>query len=138
ALQQNKVSLLPIKTSKTKIKKRFFNYLVVLSPENKITIQKREEKGIWQHLYEFPVIETSKNINLNELLKRNSLKNYKTTEVTLFNSKPIIHKLSHQHIQANFWIIKCNKSQENSINISNLKNYPVSTLIDNFIKDFKW
>jgi len=137
ALQHKKVAMLPIKTSKIKIKKRFFNYLVILSSNNRINLQKREAKGIWQHLFEFPLIESSKNIELKELVTHKIYKDIETNDISLFNEKPIVHKLSHQHIYANFWIINTNKIQEKSININELKNYPIPTLIDNFIKDFK-
>ena len=134
ALQYKKVENFPVKTSKTKIKKRFFNYLVILSPNHKITIQQRKEKGIWQFLYEFPLIETANIISKKELLH---LIDFKSDNVTLYNSEPIIHKLSHQHIHTHFWLINTSKKQVETINISNIKNYPVPILIDNFIKDFK-
>ena len=137
ALQHKKVDFLPVKISKTKIKKRYFNYLVVLASNNRICIQKREAKGIWQHLYEFPVIETLKNINLEVLLNHELVKKFNSDNVSLFNSKPIIHKLSHQHIYTNFWILTNCKTHPKAININDLKNYPVPTLIDNFLKEFK-
>jgi len=62
---------------------------------------------------------------------------FKSDNVTLYNSEPIIHKLSHQHIHTHFWLINTSKKQVETINISNIKNYPVPILIDNFIKDFK-
>lgn len=140
ALQKDKVHVLPVKTSKTKIKKRYFNYLVILSANNQISIQKRTEKGIWQHLYEFPLIETKQIIDYGELLSKDDFtglfqKKY-LKNVALFNSKPIIHKLSHQHIYTNFWIVNYNGKIANSINLKNLKKHPVPTLIDNFIKVF--
>lgn len=137
ALQQKRVVNLPVKISKTKIKNRYFNYLVILSSGNKISIQKRRAKGIWQHLYEFPVIETSTNLNFEEIIKLKELKLFNAKSIYLFNSKPIVHKLSHQHIFANFWIIKTQKTLLKAININELNEYPVPTLIDNFIKDFK-
>jgi A/G-specific adenine glycosylase len=137
ALQHKKVANFPIKISKTKIRNRYFNYLVILSSNNKISIQKRVSKGIWQHLYEFPVIETSKTLHLEELIEHKDFKLFNPESVSLFNSKPIIHKLSHQHIFANFWIVKTKNNSLETVNINELKNYPIPTLIDNFIKDFK-
>ena len=141
ALQHKKVELLPVKTIKTKIKKRFFNYLVILSSKNQINIQKREGKGIWQNLYEFPLVETEQNCSLNNLIIHKNFNQFlnkeKLKNIKLYNTKPIIHKLSHQHIYTKFWVINYHGKVTNSISISNLKNYPYPTLINNFIKDYK-
>jgi A/G-specific adenine glycosylase len=58
ALQKKKVDQLPVKSKKLK-GNRYFNYLVV-SDDNDDTITKTNFKGIWQNLYEFPLIETEK------------------------------------------------------------------------------
>ncbi len=58
ALKNNKISMLPVKLKKGKIKKRYFNYLVFQSEENKTILEKRSGKGIWEGLYQFPLIET--------------------------------------------------------------------------------
>jgi len=139
ALQKKKVNILPIKTAKTKIKKRYFNYLVILSNKNHISIRKRTHKDIWQHLYEFPLIETDKEINTKQLSDKEIFQKWipkNTHTITLFNTKPVVHKLSHQHIYTKFWIVKYNHSVTDSISINQLKNYPVSTLINNFITEF--
>lgn len=52
----NKVSLLPVKSKKTLQKERFFLYCVV-DKAGKTFLQKREQKDIWQNLYDFPHIE---------------------------------------------------------------------------------
>ncbi len=142
ALQKKSVHNLPIKTSKTKIKHRFFNYLVILSKNEQIILNKRTGKGIWQNLYEFPLIEFKTEIELNQLItssKFNSLfKNRTKYTIQLFNPKEILHKLSHQHLHTKFWVIKTNISFKNSISIQDLKKYAVPTLIDNFISEFEF
>lgn len=138
ALQNSTVYRLPVKTSKTKIKKRYFNYLVILSPQNQISIAKRTGKGIWQHLFEFPLIETEGNLTIDVLKKQPKYKRINAVlEVTLFNEKPIIHKLSHQHIYTNFWIITTSEPAFDLIKRADLKNYPVPILIANFIRNCK-
>jgi A/G-specific adenine glycosylase len=42
------------------VRNRYFNYLVVSDENENTLIQKRTAKGIWQNLYEFPLIETAK------------------------------------------------------------------------------
>jgi A/G-specific adenine glycosylase len=56
---KKKVDQLPVK-SKLKVRNRYFNYLVVSDENENTLIQKRTAKGIWQNLYEFPLIETAK------------------------------------------------------------------------------
>lgn len=139
ALQKNRVNDLPLKIKKTKIKNRFFNYLVLLDNNNNTVLNKRIKKGIWQNLYEFPLLESSHEINHKTLTETNLFKELTNNEVIdlqLFNSKIIIHKLSHQHIYTKFWIVKLSKVIPNSISTEELDKYPVSTLVHNFLKAF--
>jgi A/G-specific adenine glycosylase len=64
ALQKKKVQYLPVKLKKVKISYRFFNYIVFEDDKLNTLIQKRDQKGIWQNLYEFPLIETETELNL--------------------------------------------------------------------------
>jgi A/G-specific adenine glycosylase len=142
ALQHNKVTTLPKKSLKQKIKKRYFNYLVIVSEDNHTIIKQRQEKDIWQQLYEFPLIETTKKITKKDLLKTKAYRQYcdqeKDLSVTLFNTTPIVHKLSHQHLITFFWIIQkpTINHLEGKILLSNLKKYPVPVLVANFINTF--
>lgn len=56
ALASQTVGDLPVKQAKAARKSRFFLY-VVLRMGSKTFVRKRREKDIWQHLYEFPMIE---------------------------------------------------------------------------------
>jgi len=55
----NTVSEYPVKAKKTKTRNRYFDF-IILSDEKNTLLQKREEKDIWQGLYQFPVIESEK------------------------------------------------------------------------------
>ena len=54
--------MLPIKNAKIKITERYFNYLVIQDANQKIQIEKRKGKGIWENLFQFPLVETPKGI----------------------------------------------------------------------------
>lgn len=139
ALQQNRISALPVKLKKNNIKKRYFNYLVLLDPENKTRLNQRIGKGIWQNLFEFPLIESSKELNINEL-KKSISENFafeQLTEITAFNAESIVHKLSHQHLYTLFWICRTAKDLEDGIPPSELEDYPVPVLIADFLKTLK-
>lgn len=144
ALQKNKISELPVKIKKTKIKHRYLNYIVLKSSDDTTIIRQRTGKGIWQGLYEFPFIETEK--TLKELDKKHLLKNdlneinlssISIDNIIIYNDKPIIHKLSHQHLHTTFWIIETPSIPENEISFNDLKDLPVPVLIANFIKQWR-
>lgn len=140
AFQQKKVSELPVKIKSKPVKTRFFNYLVFLSENERTILQQRNGKGIWHKLYEFPLIETSEEINLSALQKLPHFKDITDKlvieNISLFNEKPVVHKLSHQHLNTRFWIVETLKSSETAIPISEVKNYAVPVLIENFVSEF--
>lgn len=141
ALQKDLIKELPVKLKKTKVSKRYFNYLVFISDENKTIIEQRNGKGIWQKLYQFPLVETSKEANLVQLQKEFSILNHLNQDeysVSLFNEEDIVHKLSHQHLYAKFWIVTLKELPEEGISIKSIKDYPVPTLIINFINEFNF
>jgi len=139
ALQKKKVNILPVKEKKTKIKKRYFNYLVVNKNDHTL-IQQRTKKGIWQHLYEFPLIETEREVDIKEINESLALENLfkdSTTSIKLFNKEVIVHKLSHQHLFTKFWIVEPEKLPENAITWAAFKKQPVPILIHNFTEKFR-
>ncbi len=140
AFNENTVAVLPVKIKSKPIKKRYFNYLVMLSENEKTILQQRKGKGIWQNLYEFPLIESSENISLQILKKVPEFeiftKDIIVDSITLYNAKPIIHKLSHQHINTHFWIVETSGIAESYIPISEIENYAVPVLIENFVSEF--
>ena len=141
ALQKQIVSSLPVKNNKIIIKKRFFNYLVVTYQNNNTLIRQRKSKGIWQGLYEFPLVESQQEIHIKELLITKNFQEIIVDEnftISLFNETPIIHKLTHQHLYVKFWIIKTKRKIDHGINWNDFKKYPVSILIHNFVDNFKF
>ena len=111
ALEKNLVKELPVKEKKLKVRKRFFNYLVVVTEDNKTILSERKGKGIWQGLYEFPLVESEKNIHKKELISSEKFINLfpEETTISIFNKKEIVHKLTHQHLHTQFWIVKTKK-----------------------------
>jgi len=112
---------------------------VIDTEENTTKIVKRE-KGIWINLYEFPLIETLKPINENQLIEHeafSSLFGETKVNIKLFDKKIKPHKLSHQHIYAKFWIIKIANSLNYKHRWEDIGKYPVPILIDNFLSEYK-
>lgn len=138
ALEKKAVGQLPVKEKKLKIRKRHFNYLVLNG--NETILQKRIGNGIWQNLYEFPLIESDQEIETDELVKHaafDELFSGEKVSLKLYNHQPVVHKLSHQHLYVKFWIIGSKKSFKNTISWNSFERYPVPILIANFVENFK-
>ncbi len=140
AYQKNTVGSLPVKIRPKPVTNRYFNYLVVISDNEKTLLQQRIKKGIWHKLYEFPLIETDEEIELDQLQKmleyQSFTKNLDLHSPVLYNEKPIVHKLSHQHLHTRFWIVGTTSARDNFIDISAIENYAVPVLIGNFVSEF--
>ncbi len=139
ALQKNKIDALPVKLNKPKVTTKYFNFLVLLSTNKQTVFQKRIKKGIWQNLYQFPLLETEQKLKISDFKKHSFIKSYFSDmpfEYSLYNSKDIVHKLSHQHLHTKFWIIEIDKLPQKGLPIVDLKKYPTSKLISNFIDEF--
>lgn len=140
ALSTNKVKELPVKIKKTKIRKRYFNYLLVNDGDFAL-LQQRLSKDIWQHLYEFPLIETENEISENEIIQHAQFKQIvenKFYNITKYTEKAVVHKLSHQHIYTHFWIVKLKDSLNEGVAINRLKEYAVPVLIANFVEEYSF
>ncbi len=143
ALQKGLVESLPLKLKKSKPKNRYFNYVVPLAIDAEgypsTVIEKRREKGIWKHLWQFPLIESDMEIDLNCLKNRipEQLRFIDATEVYLHNEKPLVHKLTHQHLHTKFWIARCAELKGHTVLVSELEVYPMPVLLADFIKTFK-
>ncbi len=140
AFEKNQTDMLPVKTNKIKIKIRFFNY-IILNINNKSTyIIQREKKDIWKNLYEFPLYESLGIIGLNELLQTDLFKNLVKQnhyQITKFNKKEIIHKLTHQHLYTTFWVIDINSTDLNEQLWEDLAHFALPTLIQNFVDKYR-
>ncbi len=139
ALSKNSVKDLPVKEKKAKIKTRHFNYIVVQSSDHKTKIVKRET-GIWRNLYEFPLVESSNFMDEKQLIEHEIFKELFTnmeTTVELFDKEVLVHKLTHQHIYAKFWVVTTTASSNFELSWDAVKKYPVPALIDNFLNRYK-
>jgi A/G-specific adenine glycosylase len=137
ALQKKKVTLLPVKSKKVKVRTRHFNYLVFADEGENTLLQKRTQKGIWHNLYEFPLLETDNELIENELLELMQNQQFVSNEVLgihWYNSETTVHKLTHQHLNINFWRIRVKGMIGNGINWESAKKMPFPIVIFNFIE----
>ncbi len=138
ALQKKKVNLLPVKSKKTKVTQRYFNYLILEDELQNTIINQRTEKGIWHNLYQFPLIETQIDENLEAILSKmeqeSPFKN-KVVALSELNSSSIIHKLSHQHLHIKFWKVNVSGTLINGISMEKALEFPFPIVIYNFIEN---
>lgn len=142
AYSKKRISELPVKEKKTKVRNRYFNY-IVLNHKTSTAINKRTEKDIWTNLYDFPLIETNEELNEETFLRSKEWKNFITTSKYTVKSVSASYKhiLSHQKIYARFWEIDCKDSFEKllsktciTINKHDIHKYAVPRLIENYIE----
>ena len=137
AFNENNVQDFPVKSRTVKVKNRFLNYFVV-NYNDGLFIKKRKA-GIWNGLYEFPVLEFPVNLPHREVIESlefNSL--FKSSDIKISKvSLEFIHNLSHQKLHVKFWEIYSDITEIDDykyIKKSSLKMYPVSRLIERYIQ----
>lgn len=145
AFAQKRVNELPVKEKKTKVRDRYFNY-IVLHHQQKTILHKRLQKDIWINLYDFPMIETSKEVTEERFLESNDWKNFIGNIPYSIRSVSAYHKhvLSHQKIYARFWEVTCNApltplviDSRILIPEKNMEKYAVPRLIENYLQSRK-
>jgi len=143
ALKNNTINTLPVKAKKIEKKTRFFNFLI-LHFEEKIFIEKRTKKDIWQNLYQFPLVETTHLLETKaELLQEKSIQeiiNPNHTKIVKA-SKPFKQTLTHLYVIGKFWEIELQENPkeifENLISVKrkNLSKFAFPKIIDWYLKD---
>lgn len=140
ASNMKNINYFPVKLKKNAPKITHFNYLVLLDSDHMIWMNKIKN-GIWKNLFQFPMIESKKELNKTQVLSNEIFKSIapiSNSDIILFNSSPIIHKLSHKTIYAKFWILPVEHSNSNSIKFSDVNKYPVPRLIEKFLDKFNY
>ncbi len=127
---------LPVKKEAIKVRKRYFNYFVIEQKEA-FVLQKRTEKDVWQHLYEFPLLEQEKvTVALCADFLTENLQ-MQTPILQRVNTNPIIHKLSHQHLHITFWEVSgdfSTNSKHTLVPQTEFSRYPMPIVLANFLK----
>ncbi|WP_416242063.1 A/G-specific adenine glycosylase [Arenibacter sp. GZD-96] len=143
ALEKKTIGHLPVKLNRNNIRKRFFNYIVPLAYDKegkpRTKLKQRKGKGIWENLYEFPLLETENSVNEKFIWKEiDTVVSHATVQdIYVYNTTPILHKLSHQHLVVHFWIVSLKEDFPESLLFSEIERYPVPVLIAEFINTFK-
>jgi len=140
AFNKGEIEKLPVKTKKVKVKKLFFSYLV-FEHGNKVLMKQRDTSSIWKNLFEFHLIESSKEQSEEEVL--NTISGFDGLEITDI-SNPVKHILTHRQIFAKFYRLQVKemntfvdiqkelKLKANDLN--EIEDLAKPILIDNYLK----
>lgn len=110
AFKRNAVAKYPVKKARRSVSFRHFNYFFFY-PDNrnagwKFFVKQRTEDDIWKHLYELPLLETSSEAEVPDILQNHWWKELfgENTDYTFSHAPKVIrHKLTHQTIIASFF-----------------------------------
>lgn len=134
AYAQEMIGLLPVKSKKIVVKERFFNYYI-FKCKDKVYIQKRTAKDIWQNLHEPFLLEGDDKLN------EDAFSNFhlQSKPVEIGQSK---QRLTHQIIVARFYLAEIKTQEKISENgwwvvVSELKNYAFPKTVVSFFKKIK-
>ena len=111
------------------------NYVVIIDDDS-IYLKERTAKDIWIGLYDFPLIESEKQLDTFNIINDS----FKKSALELQNKSPEFkHILSHQKIYATFWLVTAKKTTEfdsiyTKTPLVELNNFPVPKLIDNYLQ----
>jgi A/G-specific adenine glycosylase len=136
AYLRGKQDSLPVKEKRTKIRERWFNYFVI-KYKDEVLIHQRISNDIWQHLFEFVLIETTQILTQKKLASLFK-KQYGIAELRLRIFFQVKQKLSHQLIQFNFLEVEFDQKEINLpgffwVKISELDKYAFPKSLQEFV-----
>ncbi|TNE53390.1 MAG: A/G-specific adenine glycosylase [Bacteroidetes bacterium] len=135
ALANGTVTARPVKEGKTKIRKRYFDYYLFLQ-DGHVLLEKRTKKDIWQHLFQFPLIERSEVLSP----KKSPAPIEGFQETHIFELPK--HVLSHQHIFARIWLASSFPDEDIwqnknwiKVPLNELEKFPLPQLLHRFVQN---
>lgn len=143
AFLNNKQQVLPINLKKVKITNRYFYYFI-LEYNGKIFMKKRTEKGIWNGLFDFLLVEEFENKSIENILESNLIKEILNTSIIENISEKYFHQLTHQKLEIAFIHLKMNdidnkyyiNNKHNYYDLEQIENLPKPIVIANYLKKF--
>ncbi len=131
-------AILPIKSKKTKVRNRFFDYFVI-EQNGSFLMHQRPEGDIWTGLNDFYLIENEERLSELDEINNDFLAEVLSKAIIKNSSESIKHILSHQRIEARFWHVVLN--DEVAIpagyafySLDEVENLPKPILIEKYIK----
>lgn len=134
AYHEKRIAKLPVKLKKLKIKHRYLNFVIFADKNQRVWLEKRA-KGIWQGLYQFPLVETKTSVGALTDVAQLNLKNQlsikgSNDDFKLLNTEDWSHKLTHQHLHVKFWYLSINADLKHDSRFKIFEKYPVPKLLE--------
>ncbi len=104
AYTHQQIDILPVKLKKGKVRERWFNYFVATEGDS-VLMKQRQPGDIWQHLYDFPLIETSSPFLHDDLGFLSEVKQRFGDEAIIRLITQKRHILTHQIIYVQFFVL---------------------------------
>lgn len=117
---RGEVTRFPLRSRKSKPRDRYFNYLFFFErkPDDTLMffVRQREEKDIWRHLYDWPMVETSRPVSeiaeMMAFVKSGGCLPFSSAFILTGSPIRLKHQLTHQTIHASVYMLHV--SQANS------------------------
>lgn len=143
AFEQQNVEGYPVKRHKTKVTDRYLQYIYVRAGAYTF-LNRREADDIWKNLYELPLVESSRPLDVEQLLHSEIFRAYlaanEVPQVRLLQ-QGVKHQLSHRTLHATFFEVILPPTTQSfasclRIPISEVGQYAVPRLIQTFFEKY--
>ncbi len=140
AFNNDLVGLLPVRSKKIQRKTRYF-YFFVIENDHHILLEKRQGNDIWKNLYQFPLLESAKDLTEEEILSDPVCRGMSDVGSVIKDiSRVYKHELTHRRIIARFIRIYQNSltwmnSDFIEINKKEIHKFAFPVLIRNYIAE---
>ncbi|RYU97617.1 A/G-specific adenine glycosylase [Emticicia agri] len=137
---KGKQAVLPVKSKKVKVKKRYFDYFVI-ERDGKLLMTKRGAKDIWEGLYHFYLVESKYKLLQIEEIDNDFLQELLPVSIIKNSSEVYKHVLTHQTIEVRFWHIVLSEDQSLTLPLDYefytweaIEDLPKPILIEKYLK----
>lgn len=139
AYQTNQVSVLPIK-KKPKAKQIQYRHYFLVKAEDEVAVLQRDDTGIWKNLYELPVVVSSVEVKLKEVVKAMDDQFGIPLNERIQIDYSTTHVLSHIKMDAFFYVVELPKKfklkRGQWVKMDSLKDLAFHQLIRKYFKSF--
>lgn len=139
AYRSSLVDQLPVKLKGKKSRDRFFHYFVI-EKEGEVMMSQRGEGDVWANLFEFPMLETTERLAVDQLMENEAYQQLFGDAVPAVLGAEVKHLLSHQNIYARFYKLPAEslqitkKREWNYYLLENLDKLAKHKLISSFVE----
>lgn len=131
----------PVKANKARTKDLYLYYFHIIDKDKNTYLVKRTEKGIWQNLFEFPLVESEMSLSFSDLSASSLIKMLFPEGEAEIKFREVIkdkkHVLSHRVLHATFYQVEASPKAYPGllkINENDIHAYPVHRLMQHYIE----